>query len=338
MAQGSLYKSIGIDLIQAARNELDFLRQIEEYPYLNASPNLKNAIRRYERYWLPLVSTEQPEKGDEKGKGFLAAPLDIAWVWHVHMLAPYHYEQDCMRIVSKLIDHTPLKNDQREEGMTRAQRRWKKLYPMEPFEVDLTQPPAVSVEYKSKIKYNLEDACYRQSKFYYQVSLPHYDDGEFLRKAVERYEHHLLLKKQHPEVFMVPCYDVDLVWHAHQLHPLNYKETTSELLGRTLHHDDEATDRNPGSKLYDSEMKTRAVWEAAGLRFAKPGAMYRGDPPDPKPPRAKWLYAQLARSEYMVEIQKIEAENLDPKKRFELRLQNMKNKTIFSQISKATIP
>ena len=308
MTDSLFYKGFGIDLIKAARNELSFLKQVDEYPNLNTGPVLKNAIRRYKALWLPLASKEQPDNGVERDNSFLAAPLDIAWVWHVHMLAPIHYEQDCLTIVSKLVDHTTLSNDQREDGLRKAKRIWNKLYPMEPFEVDLSQFPAEITEYKSKIQYNLEHACYRQSKFYYQVSLPHYNDDKFLRKAVERYGYHLQLTKQHPEVFMVPCYDVDLIWHAHQLHPINYKKATTELLGKTLHHDDEATDRNPGSKLYDSEMKTRAVWEAAGLRFSKPGTLYRGDPPDSIPPRPKWLYATLARSEYEVDIQKIEAE------------------------------
>ena len=237
-----------------------------------------------------------------------------------------------------MIDHSVLSYTQRTIGLIRAQRKWEELYPSEPFNFDLRRPAPDTTGGVSRIKYNLEDACYRQSKFLYQVSLPHYNDETFLRAAVERYEQHLRLKKQHPEVFMVPCYDVDLIWHAHQLYPLDYKQTTTELLGKTLHHDDEVTDRNPGSKLYDSEMKTRAVWEAAGLPFAKPGAMYRGDPPSSLPPKFKWQYAWLARLEYTVKIQKIETEHLDEKKRYEIRLQVIKNKTIFVQEFKGDNP
>ncbi|XP_078366083.1 uncharacterized protein LOC144650309 [Oculina patagonica] len=342
MAQGSFCGWPGIDLIQAARNELSFLKLVDEYPSLYTGPVLKNAIRRYETLWLPLASKqgETRSKGQEttKSSGVLAAPLDIAWVWHVHMLAPHYYEKDCMNVVSNLVDHAPLNSSQREEGLQEARRVWRRMYPVDPFEVDITESPAVVTEYKSRIQYNLEEACYRQSKFYYQVSLPHYYDEEFLKKAVERYEYHLQLIKQHPEVFMVPCYDIDLIWHAHQLHPLNYKQKTTEWLGKTLNHDDNATDRTPGSKLYDSEVKTRSLWVAAGRRFAKPGAMYRGCPPDPSPPRPKWLYAPLARSEYLVEIQKIEPVNLDRKKRFIIRLVNMKGTVLFSQHFKGTIP
>ena len=300
--------SFGVDLVQSAKNELQFLRLVDEYPTLCKGPVVKNAIRRYELFWLPLASSSVSHSISTHG---LAAPLDIAWVWHVHMLAPFHYEQDCLNVVSTVVDHTPLDSEGRKTNLKLSERRWLQAYPGEPFEIDLTKPPAALPQYRSRIQYNLEEACYRQFKFYYQVSLPHYSDDLFLQRAVERYRHHLQLKKLHPEVFMVPCYDFDLIWHAHQLHPIHYKHTTAELSGKPLHHDDTVTVRAPGSKLYESEMKTRSVWEAAGLRFGKPGAMYRGHPPDPIPSRPQWLYASLARSEYPVEIKKIDAENLD---------------------------
>ena len=47
----------------------------------------------------------------------LAAPLDIAWVWHVHMLSPLSYERDCNEIVSVLVDHRFLVRKAREKGL-----------------------------------------------------------------------------------------------------------------------------------------------------------------------------------------------------------------------------
>ena len=32
--------------------------------------------------------------------------------------------------------------------------------------------------------------------------------------------------------FLVPCYDFDLIWHAHQLFPKAYKNDTKRLLGK----------------------------------------------------------------------------------------------------------
>ena len=56
-----------------------------------------------------------------------------------------------------------------------------------------------------------------------QVSLPHYRSTHFLKNAVTRYQKFLHLKRVAPDTFLVPCYDFDLVWHAHQLHPLIYR-------------------------------------------------------------------------------------------------------------------
>ena len=55
----------------------------------------------------------------------------------------------------------------------------------------------------------------RQSKFYYQVSLPHYEEQGFLEAAVFRYKLFLHLKRINPQTFIAPTYDIDVVWHTH---------------------------------------------------------------------------------------------------------------------------
>lgn len=318
---------LDFDLVQAAKNVLDFLRQVDEYPAdLYKGPFLKNAIRRYEVFWLPLAAKEG------YGSRFLAAPLDIAWVWHVHMLAPYNYEQDCINCVSKIVDHAPLGGVHLENGLERAKSLWEKEYPDEPFEVDPSQSPDLSKFDKTKSKlqqYDLEEASYRQSKFYYQISLPHYKDTQFLEEAVERYEHHLHLTKENPGVFIVPCYDFDLIWHAHRLHPVNYNQSTTQFLGWLLHPHDAVKSCSPGSKLQDCEAETRKVWKAAGLLFTKSGAMRRGDPPDPLPPRPLWLYASLARCEYTVDVLQVETFNMG-KRTFYIQLVGPEEQDILS--------
>ena len=324
MPRERFYQKLGLDLVQATQNELDFLQQVDECPSLYKSSALKNAIRRYEVFWLPLAAREG------YGSRFLAAPLDIAWVWHVHMLSPYNYEQDCLNCVSKIVDHVPLGDLERKRGLEKARYLWEREYSDEPFDVDLSQSQIVQMDCSnSKIQYDLERACYRQSKFYYQVSLPHYRDAKFLEKAVERYEHHVMFNKQNPGVFVVPCYDFDLIWHVHQLHPVNYNQATKRFLGQVLHHDDSATSRSPGSLLCDSEEKTRSLWKAAGLQFALPGTMYRGDRPDPVPPRSRWSYVPLARREYVVDILQVETFNMN-KKTFLIQLEDPQQDEIFS--------
>ena len=138
-----------------------------------------------------------------------------------------------------------------------------------------------------------------------------------------RYAMYLHLKSKHPGTFLVPCYDFDLVWHAHQLDPVTYAADTKAVLGKLMPHDDSVNDRSegertppsvalgtpahhsctrtatpstpttltaptvprPGSKLSNAAATTRRLWSAAfpGQAFDQPGCMFRGPPPPPPP-------------------------------------------------------
>ncbi|XP_078655975.1 uncharacterized protein LOC144902415 [Branchiostoma floridae x Branchiostoma belcheri] len=267
---------IGTDLIKAAKYQLGFLKEVDRHPMLYEGPHVDNALRRYEKLWLPLVA--------RVGTKGLSPPLDIHWVWHVHMLAPLHYEADCNNIVGKLIDHhIPDNIPSFRKGLQAAQSQWEKEYPSESFDVDLNSPPpskVVVASPDSQISYDLRSAISRQRMFYYQVSLPHFRDDKFLQEAVLRYKMLLHLKKTNPGKFLVPCYDMDLIWHAHQINPVIYKSDTEAILGKTFNHDDSVNDRSPGSKLNTSDDQTRTLWKTTfGKDFPLSGAMFRGPPP-----------------------------------------------------------
>ena len=176
------------------------------------------------------------------------------------MLSPLSYERDCHEIVSTLVDHKILVGWQRDKGLEKARILWTKAYPGEPFEVELYTPDLDVLSFESKIHYDISQACSPQRVFYYQVSLPHYGDDKFLKNAVERYKHHLLLKQKDPEAFLVPCYNFDLVWHAHQVQPIIYRNDSLRILGKVLNHDDSVNDRRPSSKLTVSDQLTRQKW------------------------------------------------------------------------------
>ena len=106
-AIGSIGLSPFINFKEACNFELDFLRHIDSSRdrYYNAA-YVEISIRRYEKYWLPLLAelTQQHPTADDKNetpgrkvpnKFQYAPPIDIHWVWHVHMLAPVSYITDC---------------------------------------------------------------------------------------------------------------------------------------------------------------------------------------------------------------------------------------------------
>ena len=265
---------------------------------------------RYELFWLPLLAQSSATED-------IAAPLDIAWVWHVHMLSPISYEKDCNRVVSTLVDHKILVGEQRTRGLERARILWKQFYPSEPFEVDLTTFAGNAPDFESRIEYDITAACGRQRVFYYQVSLPHYGDKKFLTRALERYEQHLLLKQQNPDLFFVPCYDFDLIWHAHQAHPLIYQNDTIKILGRVFDHNDSVNDRRPGSRLSRSYKTTQKKWKEAGQEIAVKGAMFRGEPPISTSVQDD---TGLKAVKYTVELTRLEVEGLPNSKFYTVKI------------------
>ena len=246
---------------------------VDKVPELKQPHVLARSVYRYEKYWLPLAAAHPDER--------LSAPLDIEWVWHCHMLSPRAYERDCQEIVQTVVNHTLKSRTDYETALTKSRQLWMQRYPSEeePFSIDYCEEKGRV--YESKITYNIIEAVSRQKSFYYQVSLPHYRDTKFLQTSLERYKKFLHLKQELPDEFIVPCYDIDLIWHSHQLNPRAYKTDMMAHIGHLFNHDDTVTDRSEGSKLYNADMKTREHWRKMyNEGFATFGAMYRGPPPE----------------------------------------------------------
>ncbi|KAJ4880187.1 Glycine-rich domain-containing protein 2 [Raphanus sativus] len=153
---------------------------------------------------------------------------------------------------------------------------------MEPYDLDLDK--AISETEEKTTTYDLVSAIKRQCPFYYQISRPHVDNDVFLQEAVARYKAFLYLIKRNRErsvkLFCVPTYDIDLIWHTHQLHALSYCKDMTKMIGKVLEHDDTDSDRSKGKKLDTGFSGTTAMWEETfGVRYWKAGAMNRGNTP-----------------------------------------------------------
>ena len=73
------------------------------------------AAERYERFWLPLLATHP-------NPAAIAAPLDVAWAWLMHSLAPSKYAADVQAITGKLAKEISAKSAQNRDpqGVTRV--------------------------------------------------------------------------------------------------------------------------------------------------------------------------------------------------------------------------
>ena len=75
------------NLMKKALYELDFLQLIDQNRHLYYNEDfIKYSIIRYEKYWMPFLTENSSQIEDDLK---FSPPLDIHWVWHVHMLGIY---------------------------------------------------------------------------------------------------------------------------------------------------------------------------------------------------------------------------------------------------------
>ncbi|XP_052780884.1 uncharacterized protein LOC128217643 [Mya arenaria] len=261
-----------VDLVSQAHNHLEFLCAIDRATSLRNVANLRRALYRYERYWLPLAA-------DHPGKQ-LSGPLDVEWMWHCHMLSPKKYIDDCKAVCGSVVDHTLKNKWQFGTDQKRATSLWSEKYPDEPFHPSYKAPFDESKleSFSSKISYDIIAAASRQGVFFYQVSLPHYQDTLYLQDSLQRYKQFLYLRTK-VNGFITPCFDQDLMWHSHQVNPLAYAADTKRIVGFVFNHDDSTNDRTEGSDLVTCHKSTSEEWQSLfDEPFASYGAMYRGYP------------------------------------------------------------
>ncbi|XP_028399094.1 uncharacterized protein LOC114522569 isoform X2 [Dendronephthya gigantea] len=256
---------ISVELTESAVHLWEFLKLIDNYPWLYEGLHVHNAVRRYEVYWLPLVAKIDPRYP-------MAAPLDIEWVWYVHMLSPYAYNRDCLHRFGQVVNHRITTAKDRNIGLNNAREIWEKAFPKEEFSLDLTAPPKITDTFTSKFSYDLFAAIFRQRFFNYQVALNHYRDLKFLEKATKRYKDYLRGRLEDPGLMLSGCFDIQLIWHAHLMHPILYREDTRQLFGEMLGHYDTETAESGVVSRNDPPVREKSLPPKA-----IPGAMYRGE-------------------------------------------------------------
>ncbi|OON22145.1 hypothetical protein X801_01957, partial [Opisthorchis viverrini] len=247
------------------------LDQIADLLGPEGNPELQEMAQyRYTFCWLPLAAEYKLTSG---------APLDVYWVWIAHMLDPVVYRQDCQRMFGNLVEHR-LSSSKKEKQITdKARAMWQVHHPKEPFDFDPKRTGYVKIHNSqcngrpaqngNKISDGVTSVMKCHPHFFYQISLPHYQEVDFLEKAERRYKMFLHLKKvQHhihqgvtsvPNGYNTNCkpkslhctssnfqersptlhylpFDIELCWRAHILHPRIYARNTSCLIGQLLPH------------------------------------------------------------------------------------------------------
>ena len=83
---------------------------------------------RYEKCWIPFLAHHSA--GPHTDLDFLP-PLDVHWVWHLHMLAPLRYREDLLASsLGRIINHQPRdpQTSQARDVRERTSEKWTQLF------------------------------------------------------------------------------------------------------------------------------------------------------------------------------------------------------------------
>ena len=258
-----------IDLVNAAKYFLKFLKNVDKLSDLYEGCYFQRALYRYEFIWLPMLKSF---KNDIR----LIPPIDVQWVWYLHMLSPVDYIDDMKVIVEQVLNTRPRSEADICHFFQYSKNIWenfsKTIY-------DYRSDTSVQQIYKSKIKYDLKSASLKQKGFVYQVSLPHFENEEFLRVGLERYKKFLYLSKLHPDVPFVTCFLIEIMIRTHQFHPFEYKNDTKRIFSEKVVTNEDYCYNGDESHNSNIFFITRKLWqELFHEEFLMPGAMFRGYP------------------------------------------------------------
>jgi hypothetical protein len=125
-------------------------------PLYADTPLLRRAAQRYHACWLPLLHLATASSGLAAlatgcAQDLSHPPLDVAWVWLLHRLAPAAYRRFCLREYSCIID-PPVPSQAFAFGTTtfpademaaqRTRQCWEARWPHEPYELLVAASPS----------------------------------------------------------------------------------------------------------------------------------------------------------------------------------------------------
>jgi hypothetical protein len=287
------------DLVMLATHHIQFLQALHEHGSTLSRPS-PESLRRYRDLWLPLVH--------EHSQLSLIPPVDLAWLWHCHRLAPIRYASYCKtRYENIILEATPPfvalfgqddevfcldhDDDSIHDMVSHTISLWSDRYPDESFylvETNMSHEQNVVALNDTNNSgllldgFDLLSSTDRQKSFLWQVSAPNFSDQTFLEEGLVNYHKFLFLKKMNiDDMIIVPTYQIDLIWHTHILSSIaGYNQDCKAIIGVPMNHDDGFVDRSEGGPLDKAFAATREAWkELYGEEYRLEGAMYRGEPP-----------------------------------------------------------
>jgi len=113
------------------------------------------------------------------------------------------------------------------------------------------------------------------------VSDKSYSSDLFLRQGCDNYSKFIQLMSKKEHKYIVPTYQIDLMWHTHILSSIHqYHEHNMKVNDTIMNHDDSLNDRTEGGALDTNFRAMKELWfKVYNTEYSIPGGMYRGEPP-----------------------------------------------------------
>ena len=262
-----------VDLVEAALRHLRFLEDISAIETLLQGQVLEHALRRYEQLWLPLAMEHRHLD--------IVPPLDVGWLWYIHMLSPLAYKRDCRKLVGGTLDHSFKDVDDVISCANRAVEIWYGKYPKSGYNIIRNgeyverKQHYISKEV-SKLSVPLTGNANSHLQFCYQVSLPHFRDRKYLDGALTRYKQFLCMKKLAPDEFLTPCVDIILMWYTHMCYPVAYAKDLTAICGQILDNNVKVKYALIDQNYLAARDKTSELWtKVSPDEFIQPGTKLR---------------------------------------------------------------
>ncbi|KAG4135580.1 hypothetical protein ERO13_D08G224700v2 [Gossypium hirsutum] len=216
---------LSVDLVSAARRTVGFLRSVNECQWLHQRPTIIEAIRRYDKVWMPLISNLTVVGSTPP---LVLPPFDVEWVWFCHTLNPVGYKKYCESRFSKLIGKPSIFNEENEEyALMRCKEIWVQRYPAEPFEneveSDSQDPPLLNEDLFNEVQ--------KHKLLYSKFSQPYLYELVYLIAARQRYKGFLYMIQRFGDgcFRFVPAFDILLMLLTHQSYPTAYADDLKDM-------------------------------------------------------------------------------------------------------------
>jgi hypothetical protein len=281
---------------------------------------LRLAESRYVMYLDLLLSLPKA-----RGQDLPRPPWDVALLLHAHMLSPLRFRNDMkkgpyaslydagVQFPFARIAQDIILLSLKDKSKPDSSKEWRRMYRTEPYDLFLVnigiEGNMFEVVISRENLWNLSNDnrwSYPSSNPLFSMDLPQavLRQRGFADKITTRYPHDpvspalLWQARTRYAKFMglmrgrmtplVPTLDIDLIWHTHQLSPVEYSRWCMHHIGRDINHDDTIEENSLDTGLQSTQALWSEIYNEAYLDNA-PSRPPVGPPPSLTPAqRALW--------------------------------------------------